>query len=90
MFDLVRACISQMLALTVGSSKDNEHGASLTDADVETIAAGMPAAFHLITRKARALGASSFTDDFLRSLPDNLLEPPLLKRQDFFESITTR
>jgi hypothetical protein len=81
----VRACISQMLALTVGSLKDNEHGASLTNADVEKIAAGMPAAIHLITRRARALGASSFTDDFLRSLPDTLLEPLLLKCQDFFE-----
>jgi len=81
----VRTCIGQMLALTAGSSKDNEHGASLTNAELETIAAGMPAAFHLITRKARALVASSSTDDFLRSLPDDLLEPLLLKCQDFFE-----
>ncbi len=81
----VRACISQMLRPTVGSLKDNERGASLTNADVEIIAAGMPAAFHLITGKARAFGASSFTDDFLRSLPDNLLEPLLRKCQEFFE-----
>jgi hypothetical protein len=81
----VRACISQLLALTVGSLKDNERDASLTNADVENIAAGMPAAFHLITGKARSLGASSFTDDFLRSLPDKLLVPLLLKCQDFFE-----
>jgi hypothetical protein len=81
----VRACICQMLGLTVDTLKDNERSASLTNTDVENIAAGMPAAFHLITRKARALGASSFTDDFLRSLPNNLLVPLLLKCQDFFE-----
>lgn len=81
----VRACIGQMLALTVGSLTDNEYGAPLTNAELENIAAGMPAAFHLITKKAHGLVASSSTDDFLRSLPDSLLDPLLLKCQEFFE-----
>src|SRR5215471_8778442 len=59
--------------------------ATVTDADIQDIAAAMPAAFHFIAQKARGNAGMAQTDRFLRTLPDGPLVSLLLASREFIE-----
>jgi len=65
-------------------------GEPITDEGLANYERIMPTAFHLFARKARRFEGTSLTDDFLRSLGDDLLVALLCRLQAFIERADLR